>query len=144
MIALLDINVLIARADSSHVFHRRSVEWLKLHGSASVATCPLTENGFLRIYGNPTYPGGPGSLASANQLLAAIRRLPQHIFLPDDISINESRRILSLVGVGHQQLTDLYLLALAVNHSAIFATFDCHIDSARVVGGSDALVVIPS
>ena len=144
MIALLDINVLIARSDSSHVFHRRSVEWLKLLGSGSIATCPLTENGFLRIYGNPTYPCGPGSLAGANQLLAAIRQLPQHIFLPDDISINENRRILSLVGVGHQQLTDLYLLALAVNHSAIFATFDCHIDPARVVGGSDALVVIPS
>lgn len=72
MIALLDINVLIARADPAHVFHKRALEWLASLKNASLATCPLTENGFLRIYGNPVYPDGPGSPAEAIPLLIAV------------------------------------------------------------------------
>jgi toxin-antitoxin system PIN domain toxin len=143
MIALLDINVLIARADPAHVFHERAVSWMASLKNASIATCPLTENGFLRIYGNPVYPEGPGSPAAASPMLAAIRRLPQHVFLPDDISLSDTAGIPTLVGVGHSQLTDLYLLALAVRHSAVFATFDRRVDPAMVIGGSDALLVIP-
>lgn len=143
MIALLDINVLIARADPAHVFHERAVGWMTSLKNVSIATCPLTENGFLRIYGNPVYPEGPGSPAAASPLLAAIRNLPQHVFLADDISLGDTARIPTLAGLGHSQLTDLYLLALAARHSAIFATFDRRIDPAMVVGGIDALRVIP-
>jgi hypothetical protein len=143
MIALLDINVLIARADPAHVFHQRAVNWMASLRHASIATCPLTENGFLRIYGNPVYPEGPGSPAAASALLAAIRRLPQHVFLPDDISLGDTARITTLAGAGHSQLTDLYLLALAGRHSAVFATFDRRIDPAMAVGGVAALLVIP-
>lgn len=143
MIALLDINVLIARADPAHVFHERAVSWMGSLKNASIATCPITENGFLRIFGNPVYPDGPGSPVAAGPLLAALRRLPQHVFLTDDISLGDTARIPTLAGVGHSQLTDLYLLALAARHSAIFATFDRRIDPAMVVGGTDALRVIP-
>lgn len=143
MIALLDINVLIARADPIHEFHHRAVVWLASLKHASLATCPLTENGFLRIYGNPAYPGGPGTPAGASQLLAAIRKLPQHVFLADDISLNDTMRISTLAGLGHQQITDLYLLALALRHSAVFATFDRRVDPTLAIGGRDALLVIP-
>ena len=143
MIALLDINVLIARADPAHVFHERAVSWMGSLKHASIATCPLTENGFLRIYGNPVYPDGPGSPAAASPLLAAIRRLPQHVFLPDDVSLSDIASIPTLAGAGHTQLTDLYLLALAARHSAVFATFDRRIDPAMVIGGAGALLVIP-
>ena len=143
MIALLDINVLIARADPAHVFHQRALGWLASLKNASLATCPLTENGFLRIYGNPVYPDGPGSPAAASPLLGAIRRLPQHVFLADDISLTETERIPTLAGVGHPHLTDLYLLALAERHHAVFATFDRRFDPALVIGGPAALLLIP-
>ncbi len=143
MTALLDINVLIARADPAHVFHERAVRWMASLKNATIATCPLTENGFLRIYGNPIYPGGPGSPEAAMQLLAALRRLPQHTFLADDISLGDSTLIPTLAGASHPQLTDLYLLALAVRHSAVLATFDRRVDTALVIGGPGALLILP-
>ncbi len=143
MIALLDINVLIARVDPRHAFHRRAAEWMASLKNAGLATCPITENGFLRIYGNPAYPGGPGSPGIARQLLSTIHRLPQHVFLPDDISLNEVSRVPSLMEASHQQLTDLYLLALAIRHSSVFATFDRRIDPKLVIGGAEALLLIP-
>jgi len=143
MIALLDINILIARADPAHSFHQRTVAWMATLHHAAIATCPLTENGFLRIYGNPAYPHGPGTPAAASQLLKAIRRLPAHVFLADDISLDDTSLIPSLTGTSHQQLTDLYLLALAARHAAFFVTFDRRIDPAMVIGGRDALLVIP-
>lgn len=142
MTFLLDINVLIARVDPAHSHHALATRWLAAQGNASIATCPFTENGFLRIYGNPVYPGGPGSPEATAPILRAIRSLPQHVFFPDDLSLADTDRVTSLAGVGHQQVTDLYLLALAVKHSALFATFDRRIDPVRVAGGSDALRVI--
>lgn len=143
MTVLLDINVLIARVDPAHEHHSLARGWLAaLDPAAAIATCPLTENGFLRIYGHPAYPGGPGSPESAAPVLRAIRSLPQHVFLPDDLSVADPARIHSLAGVGSQQLTDLYLLALAAKHSALFATFDRKIDPIRVAGGPEALRII--
>lgn len=142
MIALLDINVLIARADPAHSHHQRAVAWMAALRETSIATCPITENGFLRIYGNPVYPGGPGSPEAACQLLAAIRRMPRHVFLPDDVSLDDPSLVPTLNGANHQQLTDLYLLGLAVRHSAVFATFDRRIDPAWVIGGPERLLLI--
>jgi toxin-antitoxin system PIN domain toxin len=142
MTVLLDINVLIARTDPAHGFHQRAKEWLLTLKNASVATCPMTENGFLRIYGHPSYPEGPGSPQAAKPALNAIRLLPGHTFIPDDVAIGDTSLIPSMERVGHQQLTDLYLLALAVSHGAMFATFDRKIDPSLVIGGQQALLVI--
>ncbi len=139
---LLDINVLIARTDPRHEHHSRCLAWERLHRRPPFATCPLTENGFLRIYGHPNYPGGPGSPAEARIELDAIRRLPQHAFIPDDISIAEQARIQNLKSVTPRQLTDLYLLALAVRHDYQFATLDANIDASLVVDGPAALCLV--
>ena len=143
MIALLDINVLIARTDPAHGFHLRAKAWLLTLQDACVATCPITENGFLRIYGHPSYPDGPGTPHAAAPALNAIRQLPGHTFIPDDVAIRDTSLIPSLIQVGHQQLTDLYLLALAVRHGARFVTFDRKVDPSLVVDGRQALLVIP-
>lgn len=143
MLMLLDINVLIARVDPGHEFHGRCCTWLEGHASAGLATCPFTENGFLRIFGNPAYPGGPGSPEAARPGLAQVRAMPQHVFLSDDISFADPGVVASLAGAGHQQLTDLYLLALAVRHSAVFVTFDRKVNPALVMGGRGALLVVP-
>lgn len=142
MIALLDVNLLIARADRSHQFHDKARAWLRNQNSLGIATCPLTENGFLRIFGNPSYPEGPGSVSNAAKDLAVLRSRPEHRFFSDSISILEATDWTAAKDLTGSQLTDLYLLALAVKHSAKFVTLDRRIDSSLVVGGAAALVVI--
>lgn len=142
MIAMPDVNVLIARSDAMHQFHQRVRAWLREQPALDHATCVVTENGFLRIYGHPNYPGGPGSPVAAARDLAALRDRPGHRFLPENFSILSPD--IDLEGCTPSQLTDLYLLALAVRHDAKFVTLDTRIDPARVRGGTAALVVIPT
>lgn len=142
MIALPDVNVLIARSDIRHKFHKQAKAWTQSTPHLSLATCPITENGFLRIYGHPNYPAGPGSPAAAGQDLSVLRDRPGHRFLADDISILTSK--IDLHGAAPSHLTDFYLLALAVRHNAKFVTLDTRIDPTRVKGGTAALVVIPT
>ena len=142
MAFLLDINVLIARADSRHQFHRRCVLWEAAHSSAIFYTCPLTENGFLRIYGHPNYPGGPGSPEEALIELRHLRALPSHRFLPADTTIADVGTFGSLRNISPKHLTDIYLLGLAARRRAQFATFDESVPSRLVSGGPAALHVI--
>lgn len=78
MLCLADINVLIALADPAHAFHSVARGWLAARPRTGLATCPLTENGFLRIYGHPAYPGGPGSPAHALLDLRVYRQRRGH------------------------------------------------------------------
>lgn len=142
MAYLLDINVLIARVDPAHEHHEHARLWLDARFSASLATCPLTENGFVRIYGHPSYPGGPGRPSAALEELRVIRALPTHQFIADTLSIDDPTAFHSLDDISPRQITDLYLLALAVRHHMSFVTFDSGILADRVVGGPAALLVI--
>lgn len=135
---LLDVNVLIARADSAHPHHRAAADWMARSSDAGWATCPLTENGVLRILGQPSYPGGPGSPAGALVSFGRILALPGHRFLADDFSLTAGTP--SLQGVSSGQLTDVYLLALAVRHGAHFLSLDRRIDPRMVPGGAGAYV----
>jgi len=135
---LLDINVLIASADPAHQFHDAFRRWYIDRNKPALATCPITENGFLRIYGHPDYPGGPGSPALAMAPLSAIRRRLNSVFLPDDLSLAEGTPRITLKHATSKQLTDLYLLALAVRHGGMFASFDCGIQTDWVERGRDA------
>lgn len=143
MIQLLDANVLIALGDANHP-HR--VAALRFFESVAIldgwATCPLTENAFIRILGARTYAGGPGSTEAARRILSSALAAPGHQFWPDDISLSDTRLFPSLPASKH--LTDLYLLGLAVKHGGRFATFDEHIDASLVPGGPQALYLIPS
>jgi hypothetical protein len=141
---LLDINLLIARGDADHVHHSRVAVWLHQRAADGWATCPLTENGFVRILGQPSYPGWPGTPErSAAALRKLIVALPGHRFLPDEISVLDAAILPSLLGVGPRALTDLYLLALAVHHGAQFATLDARINPSLVPGGAAAYMVVP-
>jgi hypothetical protein len=140
---LFDVNVLIARQDVEHEQHERVAHWWHQHAAEGWATSPLTENGFVRILGHPSYPGWPGTPERA---AAALRRLiatiPGHRFLPDEISLLDVSAVSSLEGVRPRALTDLYLLALAVHHGAAFATLDARIKPDLVPGGPAAYTVI--
>ena len=139
---LLDVNLLLALCDADHVHHALAKPWFRAHALAGWATCPLTENGMLRVMGNPAYPGGPGMPEPVRPLLQHLRTLPGHQFWAESISLADTGVVASLRGVTSRQLTDLYLLALAVHHGGRLATLDTHIDPSRVRGGAQALWII--
>lgn len=143
MIYLLDANVLIALGDSNHP--QRAVALRFFEQLATVegwATCPLTENAFIRILGGGGYPGSPLSTLESRRMLVSLLNAPGHHFWPDDISFSDARLFPALPVAKH--LTDLYLLALAVKHGGLLATFDRHIDPSLVPGGPNAFHLIPS
>jgi toxin-antitoxin system PIN domain toxin len=141
MIHLLDVNVLIALCDPAHPHAAAARQFF----STTVprqgwATCPLVENGFLRIFGSRKYPGGPGSPQGARYLLAGVMATPGHEFWPDDVSLSMAGDWPQLPDAN--DLTDFYLLALAVRHGGVFATFDARLDPSLIPGGASAYVVL--
>ncbi|MEP7456257.1 TA system VapC family ribonuclease toxin [Phyllobacterium sp. SB3] len=139
MAFLLDVNVLIALFDPVHVHHDAAHEWFDRAGKASWATCPLTENGVLRIIGNPRYPNSPGTPATVMTLLSGLVSLPGHVFWPDDISLVGSKLIDPTRLLSSNQVTDTYLLALARTHGGQLATFDRRLVADAVQGGKGSL-----
>jgi hypothetical protein len=137
-----DVNILIALLDQDHVHHNLSQSWFAAEGAASWATCPITENGAIRILGHTRYPKGPGSPAAAAELLSGIRDLPGHLFWKDDLSLFDAPLVrLHLIGSA-AQVTDTYLLALAVRNGGRLATFDRRLGAAAVEGGAAALAIV--
>ncbi|MDO9124550.1 MAG: VapC toxin family PIN domain ribonuclease, partial [Deltaproteobacteria bacterium] len=57
---LLDVNLLLALSDPMHIHHELAHRWFAEKGHQAWATCPLTENGFIRIASHPNYPNRPG------------------------------------------------------------------------------------
>jgi uncharacterized protein len=110
---LLDVNVLIALVDPAHVQHDCLHEWFGRVGRKAFATCPLTENGLLRIVGHPKYPNSPGPPRALVSSLAAKRGLGGHAFWPDAISLLDSPLADPNLLSSHGRVTDSYLLALA-------------------------------
>ena len=142
MTFLLDVNVLISLIDPGHVGHDAAHRWFEVEGRQDWATCPLTENGVIRIVGHPKYPNTPGSPAEAAALVARLRGLPGHAFWPDDISLAGADHVDSARIRTPGQVTDSYLLALAVAHGGRLATFDRRLSPVAVRGGKAALHMI--
>jgi toxin-antitoxin system PIN domain toxin len=139
---LLDVNVLIALIDPAHVQHELAHTWFATRGSAAWATCPLTENGVLRIVGHHRYPGSPGTPADVATLLRALHALPGHQCWPDQISLMDKQFVQSDRLLTSAQVTDSYLLALAVSKQGQLATFDRRLVVDAVIGGAAALHLI--
>lgn len=139
---LLDVNVLIALLDPAHVHHDAAHEWFGANGHKAWATCPLTENGVLRIVGHALYPNSAGTPSAVMALMATLRTLPGHVFWPDDISLMDAERIDASRLLTSAQVTDSYLLALACRHDAKLATLDRRLVADAVRGGAKHLHVI--
>jgi hypothetical protein len=131
--ALLDVGVLIALFDEEHVHFERARRWWAANKAQGWASCPLTENGVIRIMSQPGYPN-PISLTEALALLAEQIAATDHQFWPDDISLLDARRFERGRLLGPKQLTDVYLLALAVKNGGLLATLDQSISIAAVHG----------
>ena len=125
MRSLLDVNVIIALFDPDHAFHERAHAWWAVNRSSGWASCPLTENGVVRIMSNPHYSAK--ARFTPSDLIGRLRQFADqtnHEFWPDDISLRDEKRFVAGRLRGSRQLTDLYLLALAVKHHGRLATFD--------------------
>jgi uncharacterized protein len=141
---LLDINVLVALFDAAHIHHEPAHRWFSSIGLVSWATCPLTENGFIRVISNPAYKGAAASPEEAGHRLRVFCAQPGHVFWPDSISIQDAVRFELSRLQGHQQITDLYLAGLAAANVGKLATFDAHIPiSALCNAGHEVLAIIP-
>lgn len=141
MRALLDVNVLIALLDAGHVHHVRASQWLEqeiIHGWAS---CPLTQNGCLRIMTQPAYPEALSLAAVASRLAQAIAH-PTHAFVADDYSLLDAEQVNWQQMLGHWQIIDSYLLGLAVRHHCRFVSFDSRLNPNIVSGASQQHIVI--
>lgn len=121
---LLDANVLIALAWPSHASHRTAHIWFDKHAKEGWATCPLTECAFVRVISNPAFSSDALTPQSALELLAVNRKHPAHEFWMDDIDLGQALAHGNRKLTGHRQVTDAYLLGLAIHHSAKLATFD--------------------
>ncbi len=141
---LLDVNVLVALIDPNHVHHDAAHAWFERTGCVSFATCPLTENGVLRVLGHAHYPNGLGSPAALVPAVLAVRGLAGHVFWPDTVSLADPHVVDGARLLGSEQLSDVYLLALAVAHGGRLATFDRRISAAAVRAGAEALHLIPA
>ncbi len=144
MRALLDVNFLIALTDEAHAFHRFAADWFIDHAASGWASCPLTQNGCVRIQAQPRYPN-PCPLPEVAARLSQFCAAPAHVFFPDDVSLLDPQRFDLPQLQRHSQITDLYLLALAVKHNARLVTFDRDI-AITVVRGATAknlLALVP-
>jgi hypothetical protein len=138
---LLDVNVLVALLDGGHLHHRVAMDWLAAHARAGWASCPLTQNGCLRILSLPTYPN-PQPPARVAERLAAATADRSHAFWPDSLSLLEPERLHWERVLSTRHITDVYLLALAVEHQGCLVTFDRSVAVAAVPGALKKHLVV--
>lgn len=123
MRALLDVNVLIALNDQGHIHHTLANQWMAQHMHLGWASCPLTQNGMLRIMSQASYVNSQ-PLKILFQMLRRETQHAQHTFWPDDLSLLDETHIDADKLLSPSQLTDAYLLALAVKNQGRFITLD--------------------
>jgi toxin-antitoxin system PIN domain toxin len=129
--ALLDVNVLIALLDSDHASHDSAMNWFAKHAREGWASCPITQNGCIRIMSNPGYPS-PLPVHAVIEHLSDACSQNVHQFWPDEVSLLDLDVADPTRIHGPRPLTDIYLLALAVLHEGRLVTFDSSIPLAAV------------
>lgn len=121
---LLDTNALVALLWPSHARHELTLNWFRAHRAQGWATCPLTEAGFIRIVSNPSFSRDAVKPREALQLLAANTVAKDHLFWQDDLPFAETVEYSGVRLLGHQQVTDSYLLGLVLRRGGILVTLD--------------------
>ncbi len=126
---LPDTNLLIALLWPSHEAHAQAVKWFVRHRGRGWATCPFTQAGFIRIVSNPAFSRDAVHPREAMQVLAANTAAPDHEFWPDALPFAEAVAFAGVRLLGHQQVTDAYLLGLALRRGGVLVTLDRRIAS---------------
>jgi uncharacterized protein len=140
---LLDINVIIALIDPSHVQHDRAHTWFAGTGKSRWLSSPTTQNGAIRIVSNPKYSNAQFSPALVVESVRSLSAVGSHRFIPDKISLLDPDLVAADALLSSGQVTDTYLLALAVDAGACLATFDRKLVTKAVPGSAGHLLHIP-
>jgi predicted nucleic acid-binding protein len=131
---LLDVNVWIALLDEAHVHHAHAVAFFE-QKNLKIASCPLVENGVIRVLNLPSYSKfGPVGFDRVRSKLREICEDMDHEFWPDSLSLRSDGLIDWTRVLGHNQVTDVYLLALAKENQGCLATLDHRVAISTVVG----------
>jgi uncharacterized protein len=128
--------------DEDHVHHERAHEWWEVNKGHGWASCPLTQNGFVRVFSQSTNRRSRISAAAALDLLREASSESDHVFWPDDISFLDADRFNPAGILGPKQLTDIYLLGLAVKNGGRLATFDRAISTRAVISAEPAHLAV--
>lgn len=121
---LLDANALIALAWTQHEHHEAVSSWFKAHARQGWSTCAHTQAAFVRVIAQPAFAGRAIGMADIAELLLRNVAHPRHRFLALDFGIDEVMGWCSGGLLGHRQVTDAWLLALAIRHEVKLVTFD--------------------
>jgi uncharacterized protein len=141
-VALLDVSLLVPLFDQQHAMHDAAHSWFAINQKRGWATCPLTINGCVRVLSNPRFRiPGASPLATAEKLREFCQS-PHHHFWHDSISITDPTLFRLNLIAGHQQVTDTYLLGLAVRNHGRLVTFDRSINLKAVIGAKPGHLVI--
>ena len=144
-IALLDVNALIALLWENHIFHKRMASWFAANENRGWATCPITEQGFVRIVSNVAFMNpSPGVRSALNLLEKTTEASRNHKFWADDIPLSAISASIQRRLDGHKQITGAYLLALAMHNDGRMVTFDYRMESLAPEGSAErkSLVIL--
>jgi len=142
---LLDVNALIALINPLHMHHDRMDRWFSENSFAGWATCPIVENGAIRVLSQPSFATGPYTPAEAAGALRALYgiRPSHHRFWSDEVSLIDNSLFSISQIVGPKQVTDAYLLGLAAKHNAKLVSFDRTLPWQAIRNGTAQLVETP-
>jgi toxin-antitoxin system PIN domain toxin len=129
--------------DPQHGHHDPAHRWFQANDNHGWATCPMTQNALLRILSKPRYPNSPGGPAVVMPLLQGLLSHPSHLVWPDLLSWSADAVLQAERLLHHGQITDTYLLALAVHQAGRLVSFDARLSTLAVPGGEGALCLIP-
>ena len=121
---LLDTNLLIALFWPRHAQHELAVKWFTRHRGKGWVTCPFTQAGFVRVVSNPAFSRDAVQPREALHVLSANTAAKDHTFWPDEMPFAEAVAFAGVRLMGHQQVTDAYLLGLAIRRGGMLATLD--------------------
>lgn len=126
---LLDVNVLIALLWPPHEAHARAQRWFARNAHQGWATCAMTQAGFVRIVSNPAFSRRAVSPRDALEVLSGSLQHPAHRFWTEDLEVTAALAHFGRRLLGHQQVTDAYLLGLAIHKKGRLATLDTSLSS---------------
>ncbi len=139
--SLLDVNVFVALLDAAHVHHRTARRWMEEHELEGWASCPTTQNGTIRVLSTPVYPNAV-SVSVATTLVDQACAGTRHEFWADDVTLTDATRIDRTRIHGPRQITDVYLLALAVSHHGRIVTLDGRIPTSPAIGATSKNLLV--
>jgi uncharacterized protein len=121
---LPDINILIGLAREDVESHAIAFRWFHNTGIHRFATCAFSQAGFVRICSNERISPRTVTVSGAMEMLDGLTSLSGHQFWSLDTGLAETIRPFRSQIYGHGQITDAYLLGLAIQNNGVLVTRD--------------------